>query len=212
MLENARTLPAEACTRMKLNRIAILCMLLISTAAFAQRDDLTPAEECRFVTSADLSDPKAPSFKNYPADPKEVVLDPKLDLTSNPIARMYRTVLRQEIAKGPNFAGHYRVASWGCGTSCAMFAVVDLKTGRVMTTREFFALSGDYLAADDFLRGTKSDDWGFRYKNDSSLLVVLGAPNEDESKAGAYYFILQGERLRLIHTTRVVKKCEDVKP
>jgi len=93
-----------------------------------------------------------------------------------------------------------------------MFAVVDLKTGRVMTTREFSAVSGVHLAADDFLRGTKSDGWGFRYKNDSFLLVVLGAPDEGESKTGAYYFVLQGERLHLIHTTRVSKNCENVKP
>jgi hypothetical protein len=212
MLENTRTGFAEACTGLKRNRISIVCMLLISTAVFGQKDDLTPAEECRFVTAADLSDPKAPSFNNYPADIKEVVSKSKLDLTSNPIAKKYRTVLRQEMAKGPNYAGHYRVAFWGCGTSCAMFAVVDLKSGTVMTTREFSAVAGVHLAADDFLQGTKSDSWAFRYKNDSSLLVILGAPDEDESRAGAYYFVLQDERLRLIHTTRVIKKCENVKP
>lgn len=212
MLENGRIRFAEACTSLKLNRIPILCILLISTAAFGQKDNLTPAEECRFVTAADLSDPKAPSFKNYPADTKEVVPSSKLNLTSNPFARKYRTVLRQEMAKGPNYAGYYRVAFWGCGTSCAMFAVVDLKNGTVITTREFSAVSGVYLAADDFLRGTRSDSWGFRYENDSSLLVVLGAPDEDESRAGAYYFVLQGERLQLIHTTRVSKNCEKLKP
>src|SRR5882762_1750260 len=191
----ARIHMAEACASLKLNRIAILCMSLMSTAAFGQKDGLTPAEECRFVTARDLSDPKAPSFGNYPAKPQDVVSNPKLDLTSNPIAKTYRTVLRQEIAKGPNYAGHYRVVFWGCGTSCAMFAVVNLKTGRVITAREFATVLGTHLTADDFLPGTKSNGWGFRFKIDSSLLVILGAPDEDESKAGAYYFVLQGEKL-----------------
>lgn len=197
---------------MKLNYIAILLMLLMTTATFGQDSGPTPAEECKFVTAADLSDLNAPAFDNYPTKTQEVVPSPRLDLASNPVARMYKTVLRQEIVKGPNYAGHYRVAIWGCGTSCAMFAVVNLKTGRVITTKELSALSGIYLAADDFLRGTKNDSWGFRYKNDSSLLVVLGAPDEDDSRVGAYYFVLQSERLQLIHTTRVSKNCENVKP
>jgi hypothetical protein len=212
-----RSVPAgyvlpRARASLKLNCIAILCMSLVSAAAFGQKDGLTPAEECRFITAADLSDPKAPSFDNYATKTQEVIPNRKLDLASNPVAKTYRTVLRQEIAKGPNYAGHYRVAVWGCGTSCAMFAVVNLKTGRVMTTREFSAVSGVHLAAEDFLRGTKSDSWAVRYKNDSSLLVVLGAPDEDDSRAGSYYFALQGERLRLIHTTRAIKNCESVKP
>jgi hypothetical protein len=33
-------------------------------------------------------------------------------------ARRYRSVLRAEAREGPNFNGHYRVASWGCGTNC----------------------------------------------------------------------------------------------
>jgi len=212
MLENARRHFVEACTGLKLNRISILFLLLISMTAYAQKDDLTPAEECRFVTAADLSDTKAPSFNNYPATSKEVNSNSKLDLTSNPIARKFRTVLRHEMAKGPNYAGHYRVAVWGCGMSCAAFAVVNLETGTVITPREFATVVGIHLAADDFLFGTGSDYWGFRYKNNSSLLVVLGAPDEDESRAGAYYFVLQGERLRLIHATRVTKNCENVKP
>jgi hypothetical protein len=52
-----------------------------------------------------------------------------------------------------------------------MFAVIDLKTGKVVTAREFATVSGIHLAADDFLPGTASDGWGFRYKRNSSLLV-----------------------------------------
>ncbi len=184
---------------------------MLPTMGFGQNDGPTSAGECRFITAADLSDPNAPAFGRYPST-TEVVSHAKLDLRSNPIAKTYRTVLRLEIGKGPNYAGHYRVAIWGCGISCAMFAVVNLKTGRVITAREFKTVLGSDLAADDFLPGAASEGWGFRYKADSALLIVLGAPDEDESREGAYYFALQGERLRLIHSTRVKKNCKNAKP
>jgi hypothetical protein len=39
--------------------------------------------------------------------------------------------LREEAREGPNFNGHYRVASWGCGTNCIEWAIIDLETGKV---------------------------------------------------------------------------------
>lgn len=198
--------------KLKLNSFGILCVLLTPTVSFRQKNGPTPAEECRLITAADLVDAKAPAFTNYRTTVRQAISTAKLDLTSNPIARTYRTVLRLEMAEGPNFAGHFRVAFWGCGASCAMFAVVDLKTGKVITAKEFTSVLGTHLAADDFLPGTGSNGWGFRYERDSNLLVVLGDPDEDESRSGAYYFVLQGERLRLVHTTPVHKNCEKLKP
>ena len=93
-----------------------------------------------------------------------------------------------------------------------MFGVINLKTGRVITANEFASVDGTYLFADDFMPSVKSDGWGFRFRIDSSLLVVVGAPDEDESKAGAYYFVLKGERLRLIHTTRPIKNSKGSNP
>jgi len=44
---------------------------------------------------------------------------------------MFRTKLREGAKKGPNFAGHYTVITWGCGTDCRLVAIVDARTGRV---------------------------------------------------------------------------------
>lgn len=192
--------------------VVVLCALLVPVAVSVQRDIPAPSKDCRFITATDLFDPKAPRFEAYPAADRGHITNPRLDLTSSPIAKRYRTVLRMETAKGPNYDGHYRVAFWGCGASCAMFALVNLKTGRVITAREFTTVLGTHLDADEFLPNTESNGWGFRYKSESALIVVVGAPDEDESRAGAYYFVLQAERLRLIHTTRVTKNCEDAKP
>jgi hypothetical protein len=169
--------------------------------------------ECRLIKATDLVDPHAPTFDAYPVIREEVV-NPKLNPASNTNARKYRTVLRLAIAEGPNFAGYYRLVHWGCGTSCAMFAVVNLKTGRVMTPESFSEVVGVNLYADEFLPNTESDGWGFRHRSDSKLLVLAGAllhENKNDSKEGAFYFVLKGEKLHLIHSTPVRKNCGGLK-
>jgi hypothetical protein len=188
-------------------------MLLTPTAVNGRQDGPSQTEECRFITNKDLADAKAPSFGWYPVARERPDPIAKLDLNSNPVARTYRTVLRLEMAKGTNFAGHYRVAVWGCGISCAMFAVVNLKTGKVITPKEFGSVTGTELATDDdFMPRGKADSGFFRHRRDSGLLVVLGAPDEDESRAGAYYFLLREERLNLVYSTLVDKDCANAKP
>ena len=126
------------------------------------------------------------------------------------------------MAEGPNYAGHYRLAVWGCGSGCAMFAAVDLNTGKVITPKGFdfvqvllFLGEGEQ----EFLPGAINSNQflpkAFRYRKDSSLLVLLGEPEpspEVESKRGVNYFALQNGELRLIHTNRVSENCEDVRP
>src|ERR1700743_182434 len=68
-------------------------------------------------------------FKGAPAKPQ---------LTSE-TARRFRTVISEGANKGPNFAGHYTVVTWGCGADCASFAIVDALTGKVFDPR--FAVS-----------------------------------------------------------------------
>src|SRR5437879_6054758 len=114
-----------------------LVLVVLFFAALGQsrseQDAPSAFDECRLVKPSDLIDKDAPRFTDFHVSISPVRASPQLDLKSNPIAKTYRTVLRQEIAQEPNFAGHYRVAIWGCGSSCAMFAVVHLPTGRVLT-------------------------------------------------------------------------------
>ncbi len=184
---------------MKPKYIAIHCVLFLPIATFGQKDRPTPAEECKLIKAADLVDPRAPSFTDFPSKNRDESRHAKLDLSSNPIAKRYRTVLRSEMAEGANFAGHYRVAIWGCGSSCAMFAVINMNDGRVMTAKGVAYISMVRLATDD--------PGGILFKASSNLLMVVGDPEEDESRAGAYYFALRNEHLQLIHRTRVIRNC-----
>ncbi len=188
-------------------RLAGIVFVVILSSALA----LTQANRNNcFIGADDLADALAPRFENYPTIVSTSPTSAKLDLNSNPIARTYRTVIRREISRGANFAGHYRVAIWGCGSSCAQFAVVNLKTGRAITAQGVDGVSGVHLNADDFLPHTESDAWGFRFKRDSRLIVLVGEINEDDAKEGAFYYVLKGDRLELVHKTIAARNtCEE---
>lgn len=61
-----------------------------------------------------------PRFKDYPV--AEKFNGPTARLIWKGEARMYRTRIREAAREQPNFAGHYIVASWGCGES--IFAAI----------------------------------------------------------------------------------------
>ena len=70
-------------------------------------------------------------FSAYPALAPFQGKPAQLDSNSHVYARRYKTVLSSALASGPNFAGRYVIASWGCGTSCMAHAIVDATTGKV---------------------------------------------------------------------------------
>jgi hypothetical protein len=74
--------------------------------------------------------PKLPSFKEF-ATAEVFSGKPAAPVLRTPNQRLFRTMIRQGAAKGPNFAGHYSIADWGSGAGCVSIAVVDAKDGRV---------------------------------------------------------------------------------
>jgi hypothetical protein len=71
-------------------------------------------------------------FKGHPA---------KLIIKGNALAEMYRTIITETYYSKNrtwrnrptrlNFAGHYCLVWWGCGSDCQHAAVVDVQTGKV---------------------------------------------------------------------------------
>jgi hypothetical protein len=104
-----------------------------------------------------LSHPAAHRLKHSPAAP----------IVKSPKAHRYRTVLREEAREGPNFNGHYRVASWGCGTNCIEWAVIDLETGKIWFPPEPAYSCWAPEEPDD----AKIPDW-FEMRITSSLLYL----------------------------------------
>jgi hypothetical protein len=70
-----------------------------------------------------------PKFDDFPASEWHGTAAPiKLTTRSE---RMFRTNLTNASKEPPNFAGHYRITGWGCGSACGAGALVDLQTGDV---------------------------------------------------------------------------------
>lgn len=134
---------------------------------------------------------------------------PALETTEE---REFRTVIRRGVAKGwgvddgitgrpfpgpgPNFAGHYVIVAWGCGSPCLMAAIVDLKTGRVFPPPFHHGPGGSYFHV----------PWAFpmdpplSYRLDSRLLIANICEAGESQKCGAHYFVMAEGGPRLIRT------------
>lgn len=107
-----------------------------------------------------------PSFEKYPIIEKVENYSAELNLTSHPQAKIFKSVLSNAYSKGPNFAGHYTIATWGCGSPCQLVAVMDHKDGQVF----FFP---------------HSTQVGSNFKLDSNLLITNPSEVLDEYRATA---------------------------
>jgi len=130
----------------------------------------------------------APRFEDYPVReiykgrPAPVRLDSRR-------ARMFRSRLREEAPRGPNFAGHYTVVVWGCGTGCAQMAVVDARTGRV----HFPPLEYHDIPDTEDERGRART-----FRLDSKLLVLTQNYYDGAGRYTAHYYLFDNDRFRLL--------------
>jgi hypothetical protein len=139
---------------------------------------------------------------------------------SSPEERRYRTVIRNGFCKGrgvvdgatgkeftaagPNFAGHYAIVTWGCGSPCLMAAILDLKSGRVFPPPFHHGPGHSYFQV----------PWAFpaqalEYRLNSRLLVaniceqlttanVDGRTDFQAHQCGAHYFVMNDAGPKLI--------------
>jgi len=120
-------------------------------------------------------------FKGKPAAP---------DVKSDPNAKRFITRIKEGAEKGPNFAGHYTLILWGCGTMCQSFTIVDSMNGKiypppsVTATGICYRLDSKLLITDpitpDVLEEGKVPNWLTTryYKWDDNKLTLI-----KESKA-----------------------------
>ena len=60
-----------------------------------------------------------------------------INFESNPVAERYRTVITEKYDElEVNFASHYVVVTWGCGSGCVTGAMVDTRDGSVYSMPE----------------------------------------------------------------------------
>ena len=137
---------------------------------------------------------KTPQFSDLPAVVEKARVK-TIDFKRNPDARSFRTRLSEALKEGVNFAGHFVVTGWGCGTGCVSGAIIDARTGNVFWPEQFHDIGVWY---DENTYTDKPVD----YRKNSRLFVVNGSPGTKEGEAdkpqGTYYYEWKNNHLRLI--------------
>lgn len=174
--------------RMKIIKILLLSFAFVSAVA----------GHVQFVFAKDARKPiatlnKTPKYESYPAKVVYAEAQPPLVLATK-LAKRYKTVITEESAKPVNFAGHYRVATWGCGTDCRGFAIINKQTGAVYTLPGLVEVAG--------VMGIEEDRLAF--KADSRLFVITGIQND--SIEGKFFYLWEKEKLRLLAKHPILKQ------
>ncbi len=90
-----------------------------------------------------------------------------------------------------NFAGRYFMAVMTCGTTCVMGAIVEARTGRVITLP---SISGWNDVHEKFQ--------SIAFRHNSRLVVLSGARNEKPGDMGQHFYVLERGRLRWVRTIK----------
>jgi hypothetical protein len=145
------------------------------------------------LASAPMQEQAPPKFEDYPVNEKFRGEPASVKLTT-PRTRMFRTMIREGAKEGPNFAGHYTLVIWGCGSDCKGFAIVDARTGNAYCFAEVLGVT-----TMPFQQLPSLD-----YRIDSKLLVVRGWRFQQRGKAvgGEYYYKWESNRLKLLYSVR----------
>jgi hypothetical protein len=126
---------------------------------------------------------RTPDFADFPVKEIYTGRPAKVRLVS-PQDRQFATRIREASRQKVNFAGHFILASWGCGASCVMTVVIDAKTG-VVAWLPFTVCCWD-----------ADVDEPIAFRRDSRLILVRGSRNE--TGGGTYYYAFDRDQFVLV--------------
>lgn len=92
-----------------------------------------PAELSATLVVDGAEDDAEVAFSSYPSTVAAPKTPAAPDFASAPRGtRRYEASIRHGASAGARFAGRVAVARWGCGASCERWALVDLRSGRIV--------------------------------------------------------------------------------
>ncbi len=127
------------------------------------------------------------SFEDFPVAEVYTGKPAKIDFSSHPDARTFRTVLKIGVKEmdyeysdefpggrlkkdeSANFAGHYVLLYWGCGTECQEIAIVDARNGKVYFPQISASLGVKYNVKSNLLIVNPPDEIKSRVDNEGWL-------------------------------------------
>lgn len=88
------------------------------------------------VSCQDKTQKKEDLNNSIPSNSEKMV-KADINFESNPIAEQNRTVITEKYNElEVNFAGHYIITTWGCGSGCVTGVMVDIRDGFVYSMPE----------------------------------------------------------------------------
>ncbi len=100
------------------------------------------------------ADAKLPAFEDHRLEEVSDLRLSAIDFGFHPDARNFRTRLEENLGATANFAGHFILTMWGCGTMCQQIALIEVESGEVFMPEEFIS------------------SFGVCFKQSSSLLII----------------------------------------
>lgn len=148
---------------------------------------------------------KAPNFEQFPST-ETFSGKPAAPVFQTAGQRKFRTMIREGAAKGPNFAGRYTIADWGCGAGCVSIAVIDAKDGKVYDG-PFSVLSWDMFTYEGKYKSNTPEFAPLEFQKGSRLLIARGCPEEEKCASYFYEWVAPKFKLiRKIEATRIRDK------
>jgi len=174
-----------------------LSLLLLLACAFAFGATSEDGYDEYTIRPSDIP-PDAPMFEKFPAR-IFVGRNASPILHGDATTRMFRSRLTQWAKESPNFAGHYILATWGCGTDCTQISIIDARSGRIfhppgVTTNVAVNVHRSLLEGGDLWHAGGA----IKFKPDSRLLVLIGMPEERVENRGVSYYVWENNKLRRI--------------
>lgn len=146
------------------------------------------------VSSVGFTQSTTPAFTQYAVKVAQIK-NVRVNLKSHRDANRFRTNLRNAAKEGVNFAGHYILTTWGCGTNCSQSAIIDARNGRVFFPDQLEGAGFGFCELPD-------ETEPIVYHADSRLLVLNGFKGGDLSQenapCGIYYLEWTGRNFKQV--------------
>ena len=141
-----------------------------------------------------------PNFTDYPV--KDIYQGKPAPPLITGEFRSFRTMIRHGSDSHVEFAGHYTVPRWGCGTECNAFVVVDSINGTVFAGFGVNGLPPSWLEKHGGNAVQRME-----FHPNSRLLKVNACPNEEN--CGLYdYVMVEGKGLELVRKELLPKESQ----
>lgn len=139
--------------------LAIASVVVLAEGAYlyyVQTHRPVAANTCTYVVAEwEKASPEVASAKEVYTGP---IAEINFESSEFPEAGNFTNAITEAVSEGVNFAGHFVIAEWGCGTNCQDHAIVDVMTGNIVA----FGIPSEA---------------GLSFDTGSSLIMTNPAPN-----------------------------------